>query len=472
VNTNGTAALSNSFSGVVMDGGSSGNIIGTPDPATRNIISGNSEAGVFITDSGTMSNLVQGNYIGTAVGGLAAISNLTEGVVIINGASDNLIGGTAAGAGNVIAANQNRGVFMGNTGTMGNVLQGNYVGVGADGHTRLGNGLEGIVMLNGASSNLVGGTVAGARNVSSGNGTRGVWISDAGTAGNLVQGNYVGVAADGVTAVSNVLEGVIILQGAQANVVGLDIHGAGAGNVIANNGLEGVAIYDPTTSSNTIRGNAISNNGKLGINLVGGTEDSFGVTANDLKDPDTGPNNLQNFPVISAASVASGMTGIAGSLNSTPSRTFLVDVYRNSAADPSGHGEGQVYLGTASTTTDANGNGNFLVIGNGNFTGQAVATTATDTTTGDTSEFGTSVVATNGPALLALTGPFTRNNSGFAFNLTLQTNLSYHILASTNLSISNSWVSLTNFTATTSPVPFIDSGATNLPLRFYRAVTP
>jgi len=54
----------------------------------------------------------------------------------------------------------------------------------------------------------------------------------------------------------------------------------------------------------------------------------------------------------------------------------------------------------------------------------------------------------------------------------LQTNVSYRIQASTNLSISNSWVTLTNFTATTSPILFLDASATNFVRRFYRVVTP
>jgi parallel beta-helix repeat protein len=470
VNLSATGPLPNRQSGVAILGGASGNAIGAPNPAARNILSGNAGDGVYIDGSST--NSIQGNFIGTDIGGVTAISNLDEGVVILS-AAGNQIGGPTAGAGNVIVASSYQGIFITGAGATGNRVQGNNIGVGADGLTSLGNGFQGIVMIDGAASNLVGGTSTAARNILSGNGTRGVWMSGSGTVGNLVQGNYIGVAADGTTAVSNLFEGVVILDGAQGNIIGFDVSGAGAANLISNSKLEGVAVYDSGSTGNTIRGNSIFNNRRLGINLGGGTEDSFGVTANDFQDTDTGPNNLQNFPVITSASVSGGAMTVAGTLNSTPNRTFQIDVYGNSAADPSGHGEGQVYLGRVPLSTDAGGNGNFSFNASGNFLGQYIATTATDTTTGDTSEFSASVIASNGPPpSITIVGPFALTNGVFGFNVQLQTNLPYRIQATTNLAGSNSWVDLTNFTATSSPVSFADPGASNFVRRFYRIVSP
>ena len=471
VNINGTAAVPNQQSGVAIIGGAFGNTIGTPDPATRNILAGNLADGVYLTGP---SNTVQGNYIGTSISGLTAISNTFEGVVIL-GVSGNQIGGTAAGAGNVISANQGHGIYISDSGATGNIIQGNNIGVGADGLTKLGNVLEGIALLNGSASNLIGGTSAAARNILSGNSAHGVWIGDPGTIGNLVQGNNIGVAADGTTAVSNLLENVVILNGAQGNIIGFDTPGAGAGNIIAYSGREGVAIYDDTTTSNTVRGNAIFNNALLGINLASSGEDSFRVTPNDSQDPDLGPNHLQNFPTITTASVSSGTTSISGTLNSTPNRNFQIDLYRNTAADPSGHGEGQVYLGHTSLATDVSGNGTYTFNSTGSFTGQFIAATATDTTSGDTSEFSASVIATNSvsaPPVITFTGPFSSSNGGFGFNATLQPNIPYRIQATTNLSDTNAWVTLTNFTPTASPISFTDPSATNLVRRFYRIVTP
>ena len=88
----------------------------------------------------------------------------------------------------------------------------------------------------------------------------------------------------------------------------------------------------------------------------GGSEDGFGVTANDSGDSDGGPNGLQNYPVLGSASSDAFTTSIAGTLNSTPSSTFYLDFYSNSAGDPSGYGEGEAYLGADTVTTDGSGN--------------------------------------------------------------------------------------------------------------------
>lgn len=470
LNAAGTAAVPNTFAGIYLLGGAQSNLIGGTQPGAGNVVSGNSSEGIYIANTNTGNNLVMGNRIGTDASGANAIPNGFTGVGIWDSAASNEIGGMTAGAGNLISGSGN-GVTIGDTNTSGNVVQGNFIGTTTNGLAALGNSGSGVYIRNGASGNRVGGTSAAARNVISGNMSEGVLISDPGTTGNRIQGNDVGVGADGSTPVGNNGQGVVIENGAQGNFIGLDLSGAGAGNIIANNGAEGVIVYNTNTDGDTIRGNAIFNNGRLGINLVGGTEDFYGVTANHVGVV-SGPNDLQNYPVITAASVSGGSTAVTGTLNSTANRTFLVDLYRNSVDDPSGHGQGQVYLGAASLTTDGSGNGTFLFSTSGNFAGQFIAATATDGTVGDTSEFGVSVAATNGPALLAFTGPYTRNGSGFAFNVILQTNLPYTIQASTNLGATNSWVVLTNFTAVNSPVPYVDAGATNLVQRFYRVVTP
>src|SRR6185436_5380786 len=100
----------------------------------------------------------------------------------------------------------------------------------------------------------------------------------------------------------------------------------GAGNTIANNGAGGVVVFGDALSSrqnsgNAILGNSIFNNALsgptqfLGIDLV---EESSrpGVTANDLGDGDTGPNLLQNAPVITSAMSDLFGTTIVGTLNS------------------------------------------------------------------------------------------------------------------------------------------------------------
>jgi Astacin (Peptidase family M12A) len=470
----GTIGLPNGFTGIGIWNGAQNNLVGGTNVGAGNLLSGNGVNGVSIGDTNTSGNFVQGNLIGTTPDGLNSMANGSWGVFIVNGAAGNTVGGNTPAARNVISGNLQDGVLISDPGTSGNNILGNYIGVNINGTTSLPNGSSGVAIVSGASRNVVGAPDPATRNIVSGNGSRGVSISDPGTIGNVVQGNYIGMGADGVTAVSNVFEGVVVQNGAQGNIVGFDVSGAGAGNLIADNGLEGVAVYDPGSTSNTIRGNALFNNSRLGINLAGGTEDAFGVTANDLQDSDTGPNNLQNFPILTNASVSSGSTTVAGTLNSTPNRAFLIDVYRNPAADPSGYGEGQVYLGSTSLTTDSAGNGNFSFNTGGNFAGQLIAATASDATTGDTSEFSASAAATNATVSAASTivGPLARTNGVFGFNIAVQPNGSYRIQATTNLSASNSWVELTNFTPTISPVPFADHGASNFVRRFYRVVSP
>lgn len=96
-----------------------------PRSGARNIISGNHEYGVFILNSGTINNLVQGNYIGLAAGGVAALGNDSAGVFIADSAANNLIGGTVAGAGNAIAFNGGDGVLIGSNASY-NALAGDH----------------------------------------------------------------------------------------------------------------------------------------------------------------------------------------------------------------------------------------------------------------------------------------------------------------------------------------------------------
>jgi hypothetical protein len=74
-----------------------------------------------------------------------------------------------------------------------------------------------------------------------------------------------------------------------------------------------------------------------------------GVTANDVDDPDTGANERQNFPVLDSALVAASGLSVTGSLDvpvSVAGGSYRIALYENAACDASGHGEGEVYLGT------------------------------------------------------------------------------------------------------------------------------
>ena len=326
--------------------------------------------------SNVVNNTVQGNFIGTDATGMNALPNIVAGVTIDTGSSSNLIGGTVAGARNVISGNNSYfdyGVIVGGS------RHERQCGRGKLHRPRLERGdgglklfrhgllrrrhrqyvrrhqsparamsfLEtlvtacwlktparaatwsreimsastraamtavpnyfGVICYNGATNNLIGGTSAGAANYVSGN-YYGVCITDPGTSGNFVEGNFIGTDHTGTNGVGN-YDNVVLQNSATGNFIGGV--SAGAGNVIAFAGWAGVILYNPGTTNNSIRGNSIFNNPYLGLHLVGASDSYPYVTTNDIGDADTGPNNLQNFPVITNAFGYAAGTIVSGDI--------------------------------------------------------------------------------------------------------------------------------------------------------------
>ena len=404
-NASGTEDRGNNAAGVVISFALA-NTIGGTQPAQRNLISGNGDGfgGVHISGGGATGNKVQGNFIGTNAKGTADLGNGNAGV-IINSVPGNTVGGTDADDGavdgavkarNVISGNNDDGVQISGSGATGNEVQGNFIGTTADGSGDLGNDLDGVFIAD-APNNTVGGTEAGARNTISGNGDDGVLIlNGAGlgdATGNEVEGNRIGIEADGNGALGNGGDGVIISSASNNTIGGTE---AGAGNAISNNGDDGVEISGSGATGNSILSNLIFSNGgttatNLGIDLDTTSGAGNGVTANDDKDLDTGANNLQNFPEDLSAirSNSTNFTTISGTINSNTFQDFTVQCFV-AAPDPSGHGEGFIPAGADTTvTTDANGDASFVCAPSSPIpqVGQAVTATATNETTGDTSEF-------------------------------------------------------------------------------------
>jgi titin len=195
-----------------------------------------------------------------------------------------------------------------------------------------------------------------------------------------VEGNLIGTDPSGTASLGNVLDGVLFQSGPSSDPVG----GTVTGNIIAFNGAAGVAVgpdRNDTSSGDRITRNSIHDNGGLGIDLG-----SDGVTPNDPGDADSGPNGLQNFPVLTSA-VSSGATlAVSGTLESAPNTTFAVEFFSNSSCDSSGFGEGQSFLGTVSVTTDAAGRATFQANVPAPSGAGFVTATATDPA-GNTSEF-------------------------------------------------------------------------------------
>ena len=170
-------------------------------------------------------------------------------------------------------------------------------------------------------------------------------------------------------------------------------------NVVALNQWQGIALTGDEVSGISILSNIMYSNGGLGIDI--GYD---GVTPNDPGDVDDGPNHRQNFPRL----VSSQGNSIFGVLQSTPNRTFTIQVFDNhsSPCDPSGHGEGKLIYGETQTVTDQLGYANFTVSCGPVVAGHYYTATATDEE-GNTSEFSecfesTVTAASDHPAVFAL----------------------------------------------------------------------
>jgi CSLREA domain-containing protein len=263
----------------------------------------------------------------------------------------------------------------------GNTVAGNFIGTNAAGTAALPNTGHGI-FIDGSSTNIIGGTTAAERNLISGNAGDGVRVEGVNTNGNRVGGNRIGTDAAGTAALGNSGAGVAIAGGNSHFIGGT---AAGAGNVIAFNGGDGVSVNVGGGTANRILSNSIHTNGTtaqhLGIDL-----DADGVTPNDPGDADTGPNNLQNIPLINSAASNGATTNVSGALNSAAATAFRIEFFSNATCDASGNGEGAQLLGSTDVTTDGNGGATFNVTLPNVVAGQLVTATATDPA-GNTSEF-------------------------------------------------------------------------------------
>jgi len=414
------AAVANVGAGVQIQSGAEDNQIGAIG-AGRNIISGNTAGGIKILGAGTTSNDVLNNYVGTNDAGTSAIANGSTGIEILTGATANVIGGTIAGLGNLISGNTGAGIQISGTGTSSNQVFGNKIGTNAAGTAALANGTlvtvrEGLYLTSGAQNNVIGATGANGGNLISGNTGNGVSISSATTTGNRLINNKIGTDAAGTAAIANAGHGIEVRSGALNTTIGLLLATAGAqgplaeSNTIAFNTRDGVRVASPSVNT-LIRGNQIFSNGELGINLSGGTENGSNVTSNDgAGDADTGANNLQNFPVLTNVQQAGSNLSATITLTSANSTAFTFDIYGNTTADSSGAGEGQSYIGSATSTS--NGSGVATVFFGSTITGSPAFITATATDAqGNTSEFSTAVAITAAPAYSA-TGRLTNSVGG------------------------------------------------------------
>ena len=404
VNASGSGPLGNTYNGIWVAAGANNNLIGGTAPGAGNVISGNSDTGIEIQDSNSTGNRIEGNIIGLNAAGTAAIGNLDG--VIIEDAPNNTIGGATSAQRNVISGNaggfQGHGVVIFGANAIGNLVQNNYIGTDITGTLDLGNAGSGVLISDNGDGGVFKGGASGNTirdNVLSGNNYSGVSIANPGADNNFIFGNVIGADSSGLGALGNSVFGVVIWNGASGNRIGGTA--AGEGNVIAFNN-RGVIVDANFTASmnNAIRGNSIHSNALLGIDLR-----NDGVTINDLGDGDFGPNGLRNYPIITSAVVSGSDLTLTGTLNTLSSLTNQIDFYWSPTGDPSGHGEGQTFIGTTNVTSNFFGNASFNVtfFGVSVPVGAAVTATATDLS-GNTSEFAqndTTIKGNEAPVVIA-----------------------------------------------------------------------
>ncbi|MCU1231106.1 MAG: thrombospondin, partial [Acidobacteria bacterium] len=337
------------------------------DGKTQTTFTGNTNAsGPEIVIDGALAGVAtDGLHIGYSVGGSGSSISIRS--VVVN---------NFQGYGIVVAGN---GV---NNVTNATVVD-CYVGTDRSGTIAQANGLGGIDIQEATNTQIGLGTNLGGGqpNVVSGNNGNGITILNATTSSTKVSGNNIGLDASGTSALANNGAGVYIGAGAINSLIGGG--SAAFGNNIAFNSGAGVAVVG-TSGQNGIRRNSIYSNGGLGIDL-----NNDGITGNDTGDGDTGPNNLQNAPVLTSAtySCGSNTTVITGTLNSSPGTSFEIDWFSSPTVDPSGHGEGKTYQNTSNFTTDALGDAAISIALTGDFRTANITATATKQASTETSEF-------------------------------------------------------------------------------------
>ncbi len=402
LNAAGTTALPNGTQGVLISN-SLGVQIGGPTAIMRNVISGNAHNGIEIHGTSATSNQVRNNYIGTNPAGDAAIPNGWNGVLLSDGAHDNIIGGDNIGQGNLISGNTSSGVSIYGSGTANNSVSGNLIGPNAAGDQALSSQEKGVWIHYGAQSNIIGGddlvsdgVTPGtfSRNVISGNTSMQVYIEGSGTNLNRVTGNYIGSDISGMNALTGTLDGssgVYIQNGASENIIGrcdetegnlisgnnghgLAIGEAGVNNNAAACNLIGVAadMVSPLgnnghgvsmtgISSNNYIGpsNTIAYNQMDGVLVVGADADNNQITRNSIYSNAGigiyllfGGNNDTPAPVISGATLGSA-PGDDDTVSGTACASCRVEVF----ASPTDDGEGMAYVGSVT----AGGDGSFTL---------------------------------------------------------------------------------------------------------------
>lgn len=344
-----------------------------------NVISGNAGWGVAFTTCQNSGSAIYKNKIGMKSNGTTALQNGLGGI-LIQSSSDIHIGG-ADGQGNLIAGNYIYGIQLDRADTI--TIQANLMSTNSTA-TALVPNFSYDIQGERSDNITIGGDSEALGNVL----LQGIWLhgtSDHTTSNNVIKFNKVGITGTGFKRTVKTGSVGVALSSATNNLIQL--------NTVTRFDT-GVLVME-TMGGNQISQNAIYDNGKLGIDL-----DNDGVTDNDDLDADTGPNGLQNFPVITTVELRNvageRYLDLYGTFNSKASMNYLIEIFNGRSCDVSGYGEGEEYVTSVDITTDAFGNANWsktdiLSIPTTRFVGKCLTSTATEVSSKSTSEFSNGV---------------------------------------------------------------------------------
>lgn len=292
----GSGALPNGIG--ISIAASNGNTIGGTLDEDTNLISGNTSGGISLT-SGSNTNRIEGNLIGTDWSGTFSLGNGIAGLVIGSSAANNTIG-SADERRNIISGNApNDGILISN-GAGDNTISGNYIGTDRSGSASLPN-RWGVTILDSTTSV---GSLTGLPNIISGN-QQGVVIGGAGTAisGVSVVNNQIGTGPSGNTTIPN-QAGVVLVENVSSSSISRNLISGNIGEGISTGGVSvgpsnisiagnkigtdlsgtlalqngvGVLLFSGTQNS-TVSGNLISGNAFVGLQLGGGGVESQPAT--------------------------------------------------------------------------------------------------------------------------------------------------------------------------------------------------
>ena len=274
----------NNAGGILIGAGANNNTIGSNVAAQVNLISGNGQHGIMISDPASQANKVWGNFIGTDESGSQSFSNGHSGILLTNGANNNTVGGERGqGFGNLISGNNTTGTDRNNHGVeiLGanfNLVQGNKLGVNVNLSASLSNAGNGVFIHGGSHNNQIGGEEdnnAQLGNIASGNGSNGIFLSDIGTSNNLIVGNRAGTDDTGNRAINNFIDGIRLQNGASNNQIGGS--GPGQANLVIANG-NGISMLGSGTNYNRLYGNFIGVNPNGNGSVQGNTYDGIYVS--------------------------------------------------------------------------------------------------------------------------------------------------------------------------------------------------